>query len=100
LGVLFYTAGTLLGFALWGKVNSHGEHYCGDNGCLHSSKTVSNVGRYPKPTDHRATEDARTSGPKESSPGREPRVDEPKMIGALSTDDTEPSAFSYARYAG
>src|SRR5438876_5779558 len=38
--LLFYAIGILLGFAPWGKVNSHGQHYCGDKGWFHRSNIV------------------------------------------------------------
>lgn len=36
-----YVGGALFGLAPWGKVNSRGQHYCGDKGWFHSRNTVS-----------------------------------------------------------
>ncbi len=46
LSALFYATGTLLAFAPWVKVNSRGQHYCGDNGWFHSGIIV--TGHYRK----------------------------------------------------
>ncbi len=37
---LGYLGGALFGLAPWGKVNSEGQHYCGDKGWFHFSKIV------------------------------------------------------------